>query len=174
MLAAAGYAFIAICAGGAIQLARWVLPLEARSSSAQLALEATHEILNLHQAFWVSAVISILAVCFSAVWLARHITGPLTRFAAAFAEVGSGRTPPPLAIRATDYLAAEVEAFNAMLASVGERSRAQATLRDELAAQLDELTQLASERGDAALLERAQRSSELAKGLAAGGSRELG
>jgi methyl-accepting chemotaxis protein len=169
-IAGASFAFVAVMAAGLAQLLRWAIPLEAKSSSPQRALAATREILAFHEVFWVSAAVSVIAACVAAIWLGRHITGPLSRFAQAFQAIGAGRAPATIQIRATDYLADELDAFNAMAIALVERERARSAFSADLLGQLDELAAAARGRGDERELAALSHASDLAKRLCVDGA----
>lgn len=169
VLASASFAFVAVMAAGFALLMRWALQLESASSSTQRALAATREILLLHEAFWISAGVSVVAACIAGAWLARHITGPLRRFAAGFGEIGAGRAPTPIAIRATDYLGDELDAYNAMVLALAERERARSDAASELLGELEELEAAARVRGDERALASLAGASDLAKRLGSNG-----
>lgn len=133
---------------GAMLLLRWALPLELASSSPQKALEASGRILELHEKFWPVTLGSLVGVAVAAAWLGRRITGPLVRFQRAFLRMANGEPLEPLQIRATDYLAHEVAAFNRMVVALKERATEQARIRGEALATLEELGEHAAETGD--------------------------
>lgn len=167
VLASGSFAFIAVMLAGFALLMRWALALESASSSTQRALAATREILLLHEAFWISAAVSVVAACISGAWLARHITGPLRRFVRSFDEIGAGRAPAPLSIRATDYLGDELAAFNAMAGALAARERERGAAAAELLGELEELEAAARERRDEIALGALDRARDLVKRLAA-------
>jgi methyl-accepting chemotaxis protein len=165
VIAGAAFAFVAALAAGFALLLRWAVALQS-AEAPQSALAATREILALHEAFWVSLAVSLLAVCVAASWLGRHITGPLQRFVGEFRELAAGRPPRAFQIRATDYLADELDAFNAMATALADRARARTQVAAELHGELEALADAARGRGDAAALAALARAAELAKQLA--------
>jgi len=137
VVASLAFALVLALGVGAMLLLRWALPLELASSSPQKALEASGRILELHERFWPVTLGSLVGVALAAAWLGRRITGPLVRFQHAFQRMAEGGLPEPLQIRATDYLAQEVAAFNRMVAALKERATEQARIRGEALATLE-------------------------------------
>lgn len=169
ILAAAAFAFTGVMAAGFALLLSWAIPLESAASSTQRALAATREILELHETFWIPAAVAVVAACLAGAWLARHITQPLRRFVRSFDEIGAGRAPGRLEIRATDYLGDELEAFNRMAEALAARERDRRDLAAALLGELEELEGAARTRGDERGLASLERAGELAKRLSGAG-----
>lgn len=101
-------------------------------------------ILHLHATFWPVVAGSLLACVASGILLFERMRSPLVRFVAVYAELGAGRIPRPLEIRARDYLQDEAEALNRLIEAQRER-------RDELLRAVERLDHAIAEaaQGDA-------------------------
>ncbi len=76
--------------------------------------------LDLHRAFWPVVLGALIASILSGMILFQRMTGPLQRFVDIFESIERGDVPPPLTIRRLDYLTAETDALNRMLAVLRE------------------------------------------------------
>lgn len=165
VVASIAFALVLALGVGAALLVRWALPLELASSSPQKALEASGRILELHEKFWPVVLVSLSGVALAAGWLSRRITGPLVRFVDAFRRIAEGGLPAPIHIRATDYLVHEVNELNTMVVALKNRATERASLRGEILAALEELSEHASESEDDTLAALVQRALDKMKAL---------
>jgi methyl-accepting chemotaxis protein len=163
LAASLSFALVLELGVGAAMFARWVVSLDAAPLTSAAALEASAEILALHERFWPVAGAGLLAVALAAAWITRRITGPLVRFTQAFDRLRDGGFPEPLRIRATDYLVREVQAFNSMVAALKARATEVEGARAELSAALEELSERVHDRDADALAALAGRALELVK-----------
>lgn len=104
--------------------------------------------LDLHRSFWPVVVGALIASVVSGMLLYYRMVGPLIRFRQIYDAVSAGSVPRPITIRRRDYLTAEAEALNGMLAALGDRQAAQQALRAHCEALVDQLAELDSELGE--------------------------
>jgi signal transduction histidine kinase len=89
---------------------------------------ATRALADLGRAVGAAAILLLLVAAPIGVWLARSVTRPLERLAAATAVLGRGDLPPPLSTEGPAEVARASASFNAMISEVAASRRAQSEL----------------------------------------------
>jgi hypothetical protein len=130
-----GYAAILFAVIAAALFAPLVFELRNNDPASVEAYEAASTILYLHRKFWLPVCLTLLLLALHSLKTTHRIAGPLFRFRSIFKSIETGTIPDPLKLRRNDFLAAERDSINRMLASL----RMQAGETNQLGARLHEL-----------------------------------
>lgn len=109
----------------------------------------------LHDRFWLIALLSLLVVVIGTVRFSHRVAGPMVRYKRNLSLLASGKLPPPLKTRRSDFLKEEVEILNRAVAGVGARAASIRSAQAEVARRVDALA-AAPEASRAAALQRLQ------------------
>ncbi|MBK8231970.1 MAG: hypothetical protein IPK72_15615 [Candidatus Eisenbacteria bacterium] len=132
------------------------LPLVIQLLSGPLTSPATVRaadyFLNLHNTFWASSVLALVAILLHGVMVSHRIAGPLHRMRRVMRSLREGRIPTPIHLRAGDFLQADVDEVNLVLAELEARRLSDLTLAGSLENAIDRLGAARTQTGDPALL----------------------
>lgn len=132
------------------------LPLVIQLLSGPLTSPATARaadyFLNLHDTFWASSVLALVAILLHGVMVSHRIAGPLHRVRRVMRTLREGRIPNPIRLRAGDFLQTDVDEVNLVLAEFESRRLADVALAGSLEGAIDRLEALRSQAVDPALL----------------------
>ncbi len=110
-------------------------------------------LLYMHEHFWPVALFGLAVAVVGALRSSHRVAGPLVRVKRHLMAVGDGMLPQPLRTRRRDFLKAEVEVVNGMVAGLSKRVTAVKALESELQATLRVCEERSQASGDAGLRE---------------------
>jgi methyl-accepting chemotaxis protein len=118
LLASSGAALVFVAVLAAAAFVPLIVKMQSGDASPDETVLVANRILTLHARFWPVVVASFVAVCASATFLASRMTDPLVRFVRVFRSLEDRVLPQAIQLRRRDYLTAEAERLNQMLASL--------------------------------------------------------
>lgn len=92
-----------------------MIQLERPDPTSSANADAATQLLYLHKAYWLPALLAVLAIGLHSISTSHRIAGPLYRFRRVCEAMATGTVPRKVTLRQHDHLVEEMDAVNAML-----------------------------------------------------------
>ena len=118
LLYSVGYILFYVAAIGAGLFLPLMFKLSKADQASPEALAIATSFLYLHYHFWPVALLSIIVVALHSILISHRVAGPLYRFRLIFQDLKEGAIPRAAHLRRKDFLQAEMQSVNEMLAGL--------------------------------------------------------